>query len=60
MEHVIRKLPGVVDVYVNPATEMAYVEYDPSRLTPEQIGDAIAGAGYKTSLPARVLREMDS
>ncbi len=60
VEHVIRKLPGVVDVYVNPATEMAYVEYDPSGLTPERIGEAIAEAGYKTSLPARVLREIDS
>lgn len=60
VEHVIRKLPGVVDVYVNPATEMAYVEYDPSGLTPERIGEAITEAGYKTSLPARVLREMES
>ncbi len=60
VEHVIRKLPGIADVYVNPATEMAYVDYDPSDLTPEQIAEAIASAGYKTSLPARLLRETDS
>ncbi len=60
VEHVVRKLPGVADVYVNPATEMAYVDYDPSRLTSEQIAEAIGSAGYKTSLPARVLREVDA
>ena len=60
VERALARLPGVLRVTVNPATEMAYVEYDPSGLTPERIGEAIAEAGYKTSLPARVLREIDS
>ena len=60
IERVIKELPGVVDAYVNPATEKAYVEYDPEAVQPEQIAEAIRKVGYKTSLPARVLREADA
>lgn len=60
IERVIKELSGVVDAYVNPATERAYVEYDPKAVRPEQIAEAIRKAGYKTSLPPRVLREGDA
>jgi cation transport ATPase len=29
LERALRRVPGVVDVYVNPVTEMAYIDYDP-------------------------------
>lgn len=57
VERVVKKVPGVLEIYVNPANETAYVDYDPATATPEQIADAIRRAGYQTSLPAHVLRE---
>ena len=30
VERALARTAGVVQVYVNPATEMAYVEYDPA------------------------------
>lgn len=60
VEKVIKGLPGVLSVYVNPATEKAYVEYEPETLTQERIAETIKKAGYKTSLPARLLREVRS
>lgn len=54
-ERVVSKVPGVLDIYVNPATETAYVDFNPATATPEQIADAIRRAGYETSLPARGL-----
>lgn len=29
LERALRRVPGVVDVYVNPVTEIAYIDYDP-------------------------------
>jgi Cu+-exporting ATPase len=60
IERLLTNLPGVVDVYVNPATETAYVEYEPAEVSEEQFGQAIRSAGYKSVLPARVLREAGS
>ncbi len=57
IEHVIKELPGVLEAYVNPATDTTYVEYDPVALRPAQVATAIRKTGYRTSLPARVLRE---
>lgn len=45
---------------MNPATERAYVEYDPETVGPEQIAEAICKLGYRRSLPARVQREGDA
>jgi hypothetical protein len=30
LERALRREPGVVDVYVNPVTEIAYIDYDPA------------------------------
>jgi len=30
LERALRRGPGVVDVYLNPVTEMAYIDYAPS------------------------------
>jgi len=56
VEKVIKQVPGVLDVYVNPATETAYVEYVAEEVTEEAVADAIHKAGHKTALPARLLR----
>ncbi|GBD20795.1 hypothetical protein HRbin28_01243 [bacterium HR28] len=51
VERALAKLPGVVRVYVNPATEMAYIEYDPSRLSWEQLAAAVESVGFRASEP---------
>jgi copper chaperone CopZ len=51
IERVILRVEGVRNAYVNPATEMAYVEYDPSRCTPERLAAAIAQAGFHAGAP---------
>jgi copper chaperone CopZ len=47
-EQALGKLPGVSRVYVNPATEMAYIEYNPVICDAEQIHRAIEHVGLKT------------
>ncbi len=51
VEKELESLPGVATVYVNPLTEMAYVEYDPARTDPEQCIAAAARSGYLESRP---------
>jgi len=34
LERALRREPGVVDVYVNPVTEIAYIDYDPAMTGP--------------------------
>jgi hypothetical protein len=34
-------------VYVNPATEMAYVEFDPELATPQQLVAALEVVGFR-------------
>ncbi len=51
VERALAKLPGVVRVYVNPATETAYVEYDPTRLTRRQLMAAVESAGFRAGEP---------
>ncbi len=46
VERAVRKLPGVVSVSVNLATERAFVKYDPSSLRLSEIKRAITKAGY--------------
>ncbi len=42
----LRKLPGVYEAEVNLATEMAHVQYDPSKIHLEEMLEAIEKAGY--------------
>ena len=44
---------GVVRVYVNPATETAYVDYDPAEVDPWTLARAVERAGYRAGTPVR-------
>ena len=46
-ERALARLKGVTSAYVNPATEMAYVEYDPSVTCLLDLVRAVEGAGLK-------------
>lgn len=47
VERAIGRLPGVMRVYVNPFTEMAYVDYDAARTGPDQFVAAVERAGFR-------------
>ncbi len=53
LERVLARLDGVLRVYVNPAIENAYVDYDPERITPARIASKIRELGYETEVRAR-------
>lgn len=46
LEHLLRHRPGVLAAYVNPATEMAYVEYDPAYTSPEALLGVVLDSGF--------------
>jgi cation transport ATPase len=46
IERALTKAPGVAQAYVNPATEMAYVVYDPALANPEQFAAVIDRMGF--------------
>lgn len=46
IEGVLRRIPGVTRVYVNPITEMAYVEYDQERCNERELAGVLTHAGY--------------
>lgn len=47
VERALARLAGVQRVYVNPLTEMAYVDYDPGLVTVEQLLAAVRRCGYR-------------
>ena len=47
IERCLEKTPGVRRAYVNPFTEMAYVEYDQRLVGPRQLSDAIERVGFR-------------
>ena len=47
VERALQALPGVIRAYVNPATEMAYVEYAPERVTADDLVKVVEGLGYE-------------
>ena len=51
VERALARVPGVLRVYVNAATEMAYVRYDADRCTILALRDAVASAGFHTGAP---------
>ena len=53
VERALRQMPGVVRAYVNPATEMAYVEYDPARTDQHDVERVIGSLGYRTVTAGR-------
>ena len=42
---------GVIRVYVNPATETAYVDYDPAETDPSSLVKAVEKAGHQAGHP---------
>lgn len=48
----LKKLDGVKDARVDVAAKSATVEYDPTKVTPQQLVDAVNQLGYQASLPA--------
>ncbi len=52
VERALARASGVVRVYVNPATEMAYVEYDPALSEPNRLVAAIKHAGFRAGAPS--------
>jgi len=53
LERVLTRLDGVLRVYVNPAMETAYVDYDPGRITADEVAKTIRELGYRTAVPER-------
>jgi copper chaperone CopZ len=47
VERALQGVPGVIRAYTSAATEMAYVEYDPSRAGLPEIKGAIESIGYR-------------
>ena len=52
VEKSLNQLEGV-EATVNFATERASVSFDPDRVAPEELVEAVEGVGYSASLPAR-------
>ena len=53
IERALARVDGVKRAYVNPATEMAYVEYDPERASPSLFTAAIERLGFRVGEPSR-------
>ena len=52
VERALARTPGVVYVYVNPATEMAYVEYDPALSDPDRLVKVVEHTGFRAGAPS--------
>ena len=44
VERALGEIPGVIHAYVNPSTEMAYIEYDPARSGVDRLKRAVQSA----------------
>ncbi len=53
LERVLARLDGVLRVYVNPAMETAYIDYDPGPITADEIAKTIRKLGYEIAVPRR-------
>ncbi len=54
VERVLRQTPGVVRAYVNPATEMVYVEYDAARTDQSALERVINSLGNRVVATGRL------
>lgn len=52
VEQALARLPGVVRAYVNPLTEMAYVEIDPDAASEQQLVAAVTDLGLRPGRPS--------
>ncbi len=53
VERALKRTPGVMRAYVNPATEMAYVEFNPARTDQSALERVIDSLGYRTVTAGR-------
>ena len=51
IERELASTDGVLRVYVNPATETAYIDYDPAETDAWVLARAIERAGYRAGRP---------
>jgi P-type Cu+ transporter len=52
VERALTRVKGVLHAYANPATETAYVQYDPALVQPAQVVSAIEAAGFRAGEPS--------
>jgi copper chaperone CopZ len=52
VERALTRIDGVIYVYVNPATEMAYIEYDPARTNTDHLVAAVQHVGFRSGMPS--------
>jgi copper chaperone CopZ len=52
----LEKLGGVKEVQVSVADKRAVVDYEPAKVTPQQIVETINNLGYRASLPKGLVR----
>jgi copper chaperone CopZ len=48
IERLLLSTPGVTSAYVNPLTEMAYINFDSVRVPASDLAGVIRRAGYRT------------
>jgi copper chaperone CopZ len=53
VERALANLRGIQNVYVNSATETAYVDYDPDIASPRDMVRMIEGLGFRADTPVR-------
>ena len=51
IERELAAIFGVLRAYVNPATETAYIDYDPAEVDPATLARAVERAGYRPGRP---------
>ena len=51
IERGLAKLPGVTKLYANPAAEAVYIDYDPTRVSPNEIVAAVEALGFRSGTP---------
>ena len=51
IERELAATDGVLRAYVNPATETAYIDYDPAEVDPWTLARAVERAGYRPGRP---------
>lgn len=52
VERALARTTGVLYVYVNPATEMAYIEYDPAQTDLQRLNTVVEHAGFHAGVPS--------
>ena len=53
VERALTRMKGVAHAYANPATETAYVQYDPALVQPADLVRAIEAVGFRAGEPVR-------